>query len=218
MTHHLGKANWNDEERINGLIRSYSTRYDNLFWKTFIPLVGPEPRKAIADFGCGPGLFLVDAAEKFSAQVLIGLDESQEMLDHAEQFIQERTSVESYELKTINFDVTRIPLQPDSVDLAFSGYMLHEVSDPQDFVKQIGRIVRRGGVYVVYDFVSGNEAVFVQKMIERDMSEEQARKRYPHMCKHSIDDIISLMRDAGLKEVKGRAVNDIRAVVVGHMK
>jgi ubiquinone/menaquinone biosynthesis C-methylase UbiE len=218
MAHNLGKADWTDKDRIQGLIDSYSRRYDSLFWNTLINLVGVQTRDTIADFGCGPGLFLVDASNKFAAKRLVGLDESREMLDEAKKFIEGHTSVESYELTVTNFDEAAIPLSPGSVDFAFCGFMLHEVTSPQDFVRQVSDTLRTGGEYIVYDYISGHEQTFIRKMVEQGMSVERARMRYPHMCKHSLDDIIDFMVKSGLKDVHGVAVNDIRCLVVGLMK
>jgi ubiquinone/menaquinone biosynthesis C-methylase UbiE len=218
MVHHLGKADWTDRDRIKSLIESYSMRYGESFWKELIQLTGEKPRKVIADFGCGPGIFLVDAAQRFSAKRLFGLDESKEMLDMAKSLIQERTAVDSFEMIQINFDETDIKLPRNSVDLAFSGYMLHEVSSPQDLVDQVSKTLRPGGQYVVYDFISGDEETFVKKMAELDIPEELARLRYPHMCKHSIDDLTTFLERAGFQEIRSAAVNHIRALVVGVMK
>ncbi len=218
MVHHLGKADWSDRDRIRSLIELYSRRYDKLFWTNLIELAGDQTRDTIADFGCGPGLFLVDASLKFAAKRIIGLDESREMLDQAKTFIEERTSIESYELTVANFDEVAVPLPPGSVDLAFCGFMLHEVASPHDLVEQVSKTLRIGGKYIIYDFVSGDEETFVRKMVEQGMPAERARMRYPHMCKHSLDDILGFMEKAGLKDVKGLAVNDIRALVVGLMK
>ncbi|MFW9910575.1 MAG: class I SAM-dependent methyltransferase [Candidatus Thorarchaeota archaeon] len=218
MDHHLGKADWSDKDRINVIIDVYSRRYDTTFWITLVKLAGDQKRDVIADFGCGPGLFLVDASKKFAARRLIGLDESREMLDQAKIFIEERTTVESYELTVANFDEVGVPLDPGSIDLAFCGFMLHEVASPPDFVRQVCGTLRTGGKYIIYDFISGDEETFVRKMTEQGMSAERARIRYPHMCKHSLDEIRGFVEAAGLSEVKAIAVNDIRGLVVGLMK
>ncbi len=218
MVHKLGKADWTDRDRIQGIIDSYSLRYDESFWVTLIELIGEQTRENIADFGCGPGLFLVDAAHRFSARRLFGLDESKEMIEQAKTFIQTRTATKSYELTITNFDEAAIPMHPMSIDLAFCGFMLHEVASPQGFVDQVSRTLRTGGVCAVYDFVSRDEEIFVRKMAEQGMAPERARLRFPHVCKHSLDDIRMFIEAAGLKDVQSAAVNDIRGLAVGLMK
>ena len=216
MSHdELAKADWEDLDRIKRMAISYSSRYDKPFWAAVKELTGTRPRKSIVDFGCGPGLFLIDAVEMYKAEKIIGLDESPGMLDYARDLIKERSQVKSFEFVEINFDNTRIPIESETVDLAFSGFMLHEVRNPQDFVNQVVQTLAPRGLYVVYDYVSGNEAAFVRAMMQRGMDEDHARRRYPHMCKHSIDDIAAILKKAGLKDTNAVDINDIRAVVVG---
>jgi ubiquinone/menaquinone biosynthesis C-methylase UbiE len=216
MSHdELAKADWKDHDRIKRMAITYSARYDDSFWRAIKKLTGSTPRRIVADFGCGPGLFLLDAAKVYAAEKIVGLDESSGMLEYARGSITKRSPRQSFELIDINFDNTRIHIAPETIELAFCGFMLHEVRDPQDFVNQVAQTIASAGLYVAYDYISGNEAAFVKAMIKVGIDEDHAHERYPHMCKHSIDDIIALMKNAGLKEIRAVSINDMRAVVVG---
>jgi ubiquinone/menaquinone biosynthesis C-methylase UbiE len=214
MAHH-GKADWTDEERVQRMAKSYSVRYDDEFWKSLNALIGSGTREVVADFGCGPGLLLVDVANRYNARVAIGLDESKEMLAQARIYLKERTNLDSFEVVQVNFDTDEIPVETDVIDFAFSGFMLHEVARPNDFVSQVYRHIRSHGFYVVYDFISGNEEAFVKKMSEHGMSEERSRKRYPHMCKHSANDIVEILQKSGFQDCSIITIDEMRAVVVG---
>ncbi|MGY5854318.1 MAG: hypothetical protein RTU92_12175, partial [Candidatus Thorarchaeota archaeon] len=72
--HHLRKDDWKDPERVQGLITSYRERYGTEFWEAFDRLTGNRSITTVAEFGCGPGLLLVDVAIKFQAQYIFGLD------------------------------------------------------------------------------------------------------------------------------------------------
>ncbi len=214
MEHH-GKEDWTDEDRVQRLAKSYEVRYDEKFWKALKALVGSGTRAVVADFGCGPGLLLADFVNRYKAIVAIGLDESKKMLSQTEIFLKERTNLDSFELVQVNFDIEEIPVEIDSIDLAFSGFMLHEVAHPDEFVSQVFRLVRLFGFLVVYDFISGNEDAFVKTMSEHGMNEEHARKRYPHMCKHSANDIVELLQTSGFQDCRMIVLDDVRAVVAG---
>jgi ubiquinone/menaquinone biosynthesis C-methylase UbiE len=217
MTHH-GKPDWTDDDRVQRMTKSYAVRYDDKFWKAIDTLLGPGTCEIVADFGCGPGLLLADIATKYGAILAIGLDESNEMLTQAEKFLKELTNLESFELVQVNFDTDEIPLEPKSVDFGFSGFMLHEVASPIDFLSKVYQLVNPNGFFVVYDFVSGNEEAFVNTMTTHGMSEERARKRYPHMCKHSTTDIVNHLSTAGFKDFRMITLEEMRAVVVGHKR
>ncbi|MHA1769436.1 MAG: class I SAM-dependent methyltransferase [Candidatus Thorarchaeota archaeon] len=211
---HLGKADWSDPERVKSMVQSYHERYDADFWSALEGLVDKSKRDVIADFGCGPGLLLVDLVKRYSAHTAHALDESEEMLRYAETFLAE-ANLNSIFTHAINFDSAEIPLAHDSVSLGFSGFMLHEVASPTNLIESIYSIIELGGVYVVYDFVSGNKDAFVEAMVARGMSATKAEARYPHMCKHSVEDIEHLLQTAGFTGVESVKLNEMRAVVAG---
>ncbi|MFW9975619.1 MAG: class I SAM-dependent methyltransferase [Candidatus Thorarchaeota archaeon] len=215
MAHHHGKSDWTNQEHVQRMAKSYHVRYDDKFWNTFASLSSSDTRYVIADFGCGPGLLLSDLANKFNAHTAIALDESEPMLTLAEKNLRNRTKLESIQIQQVNFDTDEIRIALDSIDLAFSGFMLHEVTSPRDFVARVYKLVKSNGVYIVYDFVSGNEEQFVKAMIDFNMSEEEARKRYPHMCKHSAEHIVEILEASGFSNCRLLRVDDIRAVAVG---
>ncbi|MBY8996800.1 MAG: class I SAM-dependent methyltransferase [Candidatus Thorarchaeota archaeon] len=215
MAHNHGKDDWTDDERVQRMVKSYNVRYDDEFWNAFELLTNRDSRSVVADFGCGPGLLLADIANRFKAHTAIALDESDQMLALAETYLKERTELKSIDIQKVNFDAEKIQVDSDSIDFAFSGFMLHEVASPSDFVTKVYKLVKSNGICVVYDFVSGNEEMFAKTMSEHGMSEEQARKRYPHMCKHSADDIVEILEKSGFSDCRALIIGEIRAVVVG---
>jgi ubiquinone/menaquinone biosynthesis C-methylase UbiE len=215
MAHPQGKADWTDDERVQRMAKSYNVRYDDEFWRAFESLISKKTRSIVADFGCGPGLLLVDVAKRFNAHTAIALDESEQMLALAETHLRERANLKSVVIQQVNFDAENIQVNPDTIDFAFSGFMLHEVARPGDFVSKVYNLVKSSGSYVVYDFISGNEEMFVKRMSVQGMSEEEARKRYPHMCKHSADDIIAMLETSGFSDCRALIINETRALVVG---
>ncbi|MFW9965563.1 MAG: class I SAM-dependent methyltransferase [Candidatus Thorarchaeota archaeon] len=206
---------WKDPERIPRMIDSYEARYGPDFWSQFMDLVGTESRAVVADFGCGPGVFLKDAAERFEAHEIHGYDASKYMLEAAAKILGEAISKGKILLHRTNFDNEPFDIDPDSIDLGFSGYMLHEVADPSKFVDQIAVTIRGGGRYAILDFVSGDKEAFVRTMTSRGMTEEKARRRYPHMCKHSVDDIERILLAAGFSSVEHRMLDEARVIAVG---
>ena len=178
-------------------------------------IVGASSRESVADFGCGPGLFLVDSISKFGAAKVYGFDSSENMLKQARVFLETKMSSERITLTQVDFDKDPIPLGVHSINLGFSGFMLHEVEDPQRFVSQIVQFLFKNGVYAVYDFISGNEEAFVSIMNAHGMDQEKARKRYPHMCKHSIEDLEKILKNAGLSDISSKKIDDIRAIAIG---
>jgi len=215
VVEHLGKANWQDPERVQGMVQSYNKRYPEAFWNALLELIGAEPREVVAEFGPGPGLFLVDTVSKLQTKKVYGLDESESMLKQADEFLSCVLSSDNYILTQHDFNTDAMVLEPNSVDMVFSGFLLHEVDNSQSIILQAVQSLKPFGVCVVFDFVSGNEEAFVRVMGAHGMDEEKARKRYPHMCKHSVDDIGEFMTNAGLKPSGSKKIRGTAALVVG---
>ncbi|MDF1538213.1 MAG: class I SAM-dependent methyltransferase [Candidatus Thorarchaeota archaeon] len=209
------KGNWKDPERVKHLAETYSLRYGEIFWNSVSKLVNQTDRSVIADFGCGSGVWLHDAGKRFNATFLYAFDASEEMLEYAKEILD--ASIESREFEThcVDFDTDSVPLKHNTLDLAFTGYMFHEIANPQNFAKQVFDCMKRNGVFIVFDFVSGNPEEFITSMVRTGMDEERARKRYPHMCKHADDDIVKILESAGFISISWEAIDGFRVIAVG---
>ena len=111
------------------------------------------------------------------------------------------------------------PPHIEAVENSWLGYSLiipsHHLVIVVDGVSKVYRLIKSTGVYMVYDFISGNVEMFVKTMVEHGMSEERARKRYPHMCRHSVDEIKEILETSGFSDSRTQVIDEIRAVVVG---
>ncbi|RLI62239.1 MAG: hypothetical protein DRO93_01930 [Candidatus Thorarchaeota archaeon] len=211
----LGRADWQDPKRVACMIESYRHRYGAAFWTALRDMIGASPRMCVVDLGCGPGLFLVDAARLLGANTLYGIDASREMLDQAQEFLETLSPDVSFRLICHDLDQGDPPLGTENADLVFSGFLLHELERPERVLLFARCLLKPGGVCAAMDYVSGDEAAFVDAMTHSGMAEEQARKRYPHMCKRSVDDIMHLFEEAGLRRISARRLGNYRAVVIG---
>ncbi|MBD3406250.1 MAG: methyltransferase domain-containing protein [Candidatus Lokiarchaeota archaeon] len=214
----LAKADWSDSERVRSIATSYQQRYGEGFWEELTKLVTPIEINTVCDFGCGPGLFLQDAVQKLGATKVIGMDASTEMLAYAKNIaLADLTNVQ-VDIIEIDFDIKRISLPSDSISFGFSGYMMHEVKKPLDFASQVYGTIKTAGGYAVFDFISGDREEFIRIMSDGHMSAEKARKRYPHMCKHSINDLEDILDAVGFSPITSIKLDPIRAIVFGIKK
>ncbi|TFG26650.1 class I SAM-dependent methyltransferase [Candidatus Thorarchaeota archaeon] len=212
----LAKDDWSAEDRVQRMVRRYPLSYHDLFWVTLQRLVGSKQKDVIADFGCGPGLLLVDLVKKYHAKYVYGFDESEAMLKQAARFLSETISDEQFTLQRINFDESQVMLESDAIDLAFAGHMFHEIADPGNLASQVFTALKQGGQFAILDYISGNPDGFIRKMVGSGMDEKHARARYPHMCKHSVDDLTEFLSNAGFSNIVFEKIDEAsRAVVVG---
>jgi len=119
VVEHLGKADWQDPERVQGMVQSYNERYPEAFWKALHDLIGTEHREVVAEFGPGPSLFLADTVSKLQTKKVYGLDESESMLKQADEFLSCVLSPDNYILTQHDFNTDAVALEPSSVDWSF---------------------------------------------------------------------------------------------------
>jgi SAM-dependent methyltransferase len=128
---------------------------------TSLPWRGDE---GVLDVGCGRGLFLVGAAKRLTTGLATGVDlwvpgavtgnSARAVLDNAA-----REGVGDRVVLT-DGDARRLPFADDSFDVVVSNFVLHEVSTRQErgaIVREIVRVLRPGGRFLVVDFIFTRE-------------------------------------------------------------
>jgi ubiquinone/menaquinone biosynthesis C-methylase UbiE/DNA-binding transcriptional ArsR family regulator len=112
-----------------------------------LSLAGDKPIKSLVDLGTGTGRMLTLFAGH--ADVLIGLDQSREMLAIA------RASLDRDKLKNAQVrqaDIYALPLADASADLVIVHQVLHFLDDPQSALLEARRILRPQGHVLIVDF------------------------------------------------------------------
>ncbi|MFO8032569.1 MAG: metalloregulator ArsR/SmtB family transcription factor [Desulfohalobiaceae bacterium] len=98
------------------------------------------------DLGCGTGDDLPLLAEQ--AQKVIGVDSSLKMLDRTRSRL--KGSQSNVELRL--GELEHLPLSDQEANLAVANMVLRHVSEPMLGLREIKRILRPGGVFVLSDF------------------------------------------------------------------
>jgi ubiquinone/menaquinone biosynthesis C-methylase UbiE len=137
-----------DRDRFANSYGSYIHRQECAFLDDWIP---ENPTDRVLDMGCGTGRFMARAAE--------GVDFSTGMLDEARKKFPDRQFHEA--------SITHTDLPDDTFDKAFSMHVLMHLDETttSDFFKEAGRIVKRGGLFIV-DFPSARRRGFGQRKAE----------------------------------------------------
>jgi ubiquinone/menaquinone biosynthesis C-methylase UbiE len=100
----------------------------------------------VLDIGCGTGRLLERAAAKWPDARLVGVDLSSQMIAEAR-----RKYPGASRFRFEVGDAAALPLEPDSVDLAFSTLSFHHWTDQPGGVRQVARVLRPGGLFVLAD-------------------------------------------------------------------
>jgi deazaflavin-dependent oxidoreductase (nitroreductase family) len=105
-------------------------------------------RRAL-DLGCGPGLLVVDLARQAEGLHVTGLDLSEEML--AEGRVYARKTGLTARTDFRRGDGAQIPFPESSFDLVVSSLSLHHWSEPEAVLREVDRVLRPGGAFLIAD-------------------------------------------------------------------
>jgi len=116
-------------------------------WKSLAEaLLRLMPPMVIADLGAGDGSFSLLLAQ--NAKNVIAVDSSAKMIEFA------RDQARRHHLKNIDYrlgDMEELPIDDESVDLAFFSQSLHHALHPQHAIAEAARILRPGGRIAILD-------------------------------------------------------------------
>lgn len=111
----------------------------------------------VADLGCGGGGVTAELAAHVAK--VYGIDNSQAMLKAAKKRVE---GLENVELK--RGDLEAIPLEDGSCDAAMMLLVLSYVAEPSVVLKEMGRILKRGGRAVIVDLLPHDRDDFRRMM------------------------------------------------------
>jgi SAM-dependent methyltransferase len=152
-------ARWLDA-RVEGFSEPESRTYSRFFAPVFGRLYrgvakdvvaelqarGRTSKATILDLGCGPGDLALELAHQLRGSRVVGLDLSPSMMQLAS-----RHATTDGRLRFIVGDAEAMPLTDASVDVVVSTLSLHHWKNPAAVFGEVLRVLRPGGVALIYD-------------------------------------------------------------------
>jgi ubiquinone/menaquinone biosynthesis C-methylase UbiE len=98
---------------------------------------------SLLDCGCGPGTLTLDLAELVAPGQVVGIDIGRDQVTLAQEHARKRgVSNVSFREGTIY----ELPLQDQSVDVAFADTLLQHLADPAKALREVYRVLKVGGL------------------------------------------------------------------------
>ena len=151
-------------DRLVENLRLYSAPAAGLYDVLATPMLGgffarvaeevacTAPGGKVLEVGSGPGRLAVKLAEREPDMRVTGLDIAPEMVERAEALA--TSSGVADRACFVVGDVASLPFPEASFDALVSTFSLHHWPDPSRGLAEIHRVLRPGGVAMIYDLVS----------------------------------------------------------------
>ncbi len=180
-------------ERIQRLLSP--ERRERLDVPRILSLLSLRPYLAVADIGCGPGLFTIPLAKNLWDGKVYAVDVEEEMLEAV------RSSAVKARLRnitTLKSDGTTLLLEPGCLDGALLACVLHEAADKGAFLKGVVGAMKRGGWCAIIEW---------QKALP-------GGEGPPPEHRIAEEDVVQMAKDAGLRLSMRRELNSYHYLLV----
>lgn len=116
-----------------------------------------SPNMVVADIGCGTG----DATAHLAPYIgrIIAIDREPAMLEAARKRLKGFSNVTFRQ-----GDLEQLPLDDASVDAATVFLVLHHIEDPAAAVRELARVLKKGGVIMIVDMVAHDRETYRHTM------------------------------------------------------
>jgi ubiquinone/menaquinone biosynthesis C-methylase UbiE len=169
-------------------------------------IVNYRSEGSVLDMGTGPGWLLIKLHEKSPNLRITGLDNSPSMVAKAEKNIAEAGLSRYIEVKEGN--VIDLPFADSTFDAVVSTGSIHHWKDPDAGLNDIYRVLKPGGLAMLYDIVSDTP-----KSVLKATAREFGRLRMVMLWIHAFEEpfysreeLRSLAQSSKFKEGKARFV------------
>jgi SAM-dependent methyltransferase len=154
-----------------------------------VALAAEHGGERVVDVGTGVGHMLRRVAPSFRAA--IGVDATREMLE-AGVGVLAKAGVTNAVL--VQADATALPIASGSADVVTSRLAAHHFADAAGAFREIARILRPGGLFVLVDNYAPDDAE-----LERFINEVETLRDPSHIRNHTVAGWSDLLKQAGLR-------------------
>ncbi len=192
-------AHHRDFDRFrDAMIETSASRFGPIWWGVWEQLVRPPAAPVLVDLGTGPGLLLPLLRAHHPDARIVGVEVQPSMLAHA------RTVAAGCGAEIVEHDIGAgaTPLPDGVADVVTAVHVFHELQHPPPLLDEARRLLKPGGVLVLWDWVRRPLADY----LAGEALTEDSLQHFREHCQFTAEDLEFLVARAGfaLRETVGR--------------
>lgn len=200
----LAKHHGDGAEFAQLMEETFAGRFNDEFWLLWNRSIVPGlPKKPVfVDFGTGPGTFIKLLADKYQDSKVYGVECAPYMLEAVGNLPANAELVES------DLQNPDLPFKDNSVDVAVTSAVVHEMIQPVRMFKEVCRVLKPGGKFYIFDWVRAPLETYLKGSevdpFNDEVSQEVLEDLFVHFIEHnrfSLDDLKFILSNTNFKIV-----------------
>jgi ubiquinone/menaquinone biosynthesis C-methylase UbiE len=159
-------------DEVDAYVRADFAMVNQAFATRLVELAGPREHAKCIDLGAGPADIPIRVARLRPEWTIVAVDGSAPMLDAAARAIRAAKLDRAIEL--VLADAKETKLSPCGFDIVFSNSILHHVSSPYAFWKEVSRLAKPGGLIFIRDLARPESETAARALVEKHAGGETA--------------------------------------------
>ncbi len=164
----------------------------------------------VLDAGTGTARIPVLMAEMRPQWQIVGIDLSENMLKLGQQHVAAAHLSDRIRLEKV--DAKRLPYDDNSFDLVVSNSIVHHLSDPMPFFKEIDRVLKPNGGLLLRDLFRPPDRATIDRLVAQigpDYDSPQTKLfRDSLYAAFTVEEVTAMLDRAGLKRIVVYASSD----------
>lgn len=126
--------------------------------KKMLKLSQIDNKSSVLDLGCGNGNNSFFINEKTGAKVT-GLDLSDIRIENANKVLSTKNKWVKNKVKFFQGSATKLPFKEKTFSNVWSQATIYHVHDKKKLLKEVGRVLKKGGIFIFDDLIKPNKIV-----------------------------------------------------------
>jgi len=176
-------------------------------------------RGAVIDIGCGPADIPIRLARALAGVRVIAVDGSEAMLAHARNAVAQAGLASRIQLFLAR--VPPLPARAHAYDAVISNSLLHHLSAPDSFWREVTRVGRQGAALFVMDLFRPDSPERAREIVEAASADEDQILKQDFfnslLAAFTVDEVRAQLA-ASLPHLDCRIISERHWLVSGHLR